>query len=179
MAAVPALPAVTGGVYTTSQISALIAAVDFFQRKPAAELRQTVAQSISDSAWTSLTFTTEDLDLDPLGTGGHSTSVNTSRWTAVYPGWILLGGGSNPVIAGVGIRGTRWAINGTAVNASNIVLSATAATGAGYPARAKRVYVNVGDYVELQVYQNSGGALNTDVTGDSASSMTLGWDRLA
>lgn len=180
MAIVPDTHDFGSGVVTTSEDNAFIRdPIRFLLNKPAAELRQTAAQSIPDSTWTSLTFPTEDLDGDPSGTGGHSTSSNTSRYTAVYAGWYLLSGGYNPIINGVGIRGTRWAVNGTAVNGSNTVLAATAATGAGYPARTKRVFLNVGDYVELQVYQNSTGLLNTDITGDSASSMSVGWERNA
>lgn len=167
-------------VVTAADVSAYISSVlTFLLNKPMAELRQAVAQSIPNGTWTSLTFTVEDLDDDPAGTGGHSTSVNTSRFTAVYPGWYMLGGGYNPVVNATGIRGTRWAVNGTAATASNTVQPATAAVGAGYAARVKRVYLDTGDYAELQGYQDSTGALSTTVTGDSASSMSPAWDRLA
>lgn len=163
-----------------TQISTLQALIDFVRNKPAAELRQTVAQSISDSTWTSLTFTTEDLDTDPAGTGGHSTSVNTSRYTAVYAGWYLLGGGYSSAVNATGQRGTRWAVNGLVVSASRAFIAATAAVGFELPARMKRVFLNVGDYVELQVWQNSGAPLNTDTSSaEVGSSMSIAWDRTA
>jgi len=175
MAVVPALPTVVGGVYTSSQVSQIVQVSAFLLARPAAELRQATTQSIPDSTWTSLSFDTEDLD----SAGGHDNVTNNSRYTAQYAGWYLLGGGYNPNINGTGIRGTRWMVNGTAVNASGTVQAATSATGAGYPSRMKRVFLNVGDYVELQVFQSSTAPLGTQVTGDSASSMSVIWDRNA
>jgi hypothetical protein len=151
----------------------------FLMNKPAAELRQTVAQSLANNTWTSLTFDVEDLDNDPSGTGGHSTSVNTSRYTAVYAGWYVVGGCAAFVANATGIRGHRWAVNGNPLNGESTLVQAVSVGGSNtdVPASAARLYLNVGDYVEAQAIQGSGGALNTFVTATAQSSMTIGWDR--
>lgn len=180
MTAVPDTHDFASGVATSSEANAYIRdPIRFLLNKPAAELRQTVAQSIPDATWTSITFTTEDLDSDPTGTGAHSTSSATSRYVAVYAGWYRVGGGVEFSVSGTGQRGVAWAVNGTLVNASRTFISATAAVGMDAPARTKMVFLNVGDYVELQAYQNSGGPLNTFATSEAASSMSVAWERNA
>lgn len=174
MATVPVLPAlIAGGPYPSSSISAMLAVQAFLLARPVAELRQATTQSIPATTWTSLAFDAFDVDT----ASGHSNVTLNSRYVAQYAGWYVVGGGYNPLVSAVGGRGTRWAVNGTPVNASSLFAPATAATGAGYPARVKRVFLNQADYIELQVYQSTAGALGTDTTGDSASSMTIGWDR--
>lgn len=151
----------------------------FLMHKPAAVLRQSLAQSLANATWVSLTMGVEDLDDDPDGVGGHSTVTNTSRYTARYAGWYWLGGGMTNGINSTGVRGVRWAVNGTAVNGGSVVLPPTATGGARTPARAHLVFLNEGDYVELQGFQSSGGAMSTIVNGEEQASMCVSWDRLA
>jgi hypothetical protein len=178
--AVPVTTTIPVGKLRAAVVRAnILDVLDFLQNKPAAELRQTVAQSIPNGALTALTFTTEDLDDDPAGSGGHSTSVNTTRFTAVYAGWYLIGGVVAFTASAVGTRATAWAVNGTNVNSSSVLVSASSAFGARIPAPSMRVFLNVGDYVELLAFQSTGGALNTEVAGEAASRMSIAWDRLA
>jgi len=178
VAAVPATHTFSDGIALSSEMNSYARdPLLFLFSKPAAELRQTVAQSIPNVTWTSVLFDTEDLDSDPAGTGAHSTSSNTSRYVAVYAGWYRVSGGVEFAVNATGQRGCAWAVNGTLVTASRTFISATAATGMGVPARTKLVFLNVGDYVELQVYQTSGGALNTAVVAEGASNMSVVWDR--
>ena len=180
MPTVPVVPTPTGGVWNSSQLAALSAAVSFLMGKPAAELRQTVAQSIPNAVWTAFTFTVEDLDSDPSGgSGGHDNATNTSRWTCVYTGWYRTSGGGELAVNATGQRGVAWAVNGTLVNASRTMVSATAAVGMDVPARTKLIFLITGDYVELQTWQNSGGALNTFITAEAASGMSIVWERNA
>lgn len=180
MAVVPNTHTFANVVFDSSELNSYIRdPLLFLLSKPAAELRQTVAQSIANATWTSITFDVEDLDNDPTGAGGHSTSVNTSRYTAVYAGWYLLGGGCSFIVNATGQRGVAWAVNGTLVNASRSFFDASAAVGMDIAARVKRVFLNVGDYVELQCWQNSTGLLNTAVAAESASSMSIAWERNA
>lgn len=178
MAATPGTHTFTGVVSTSSEMNTFVRdPLLFLFSKPAAELRQTVAQSIPNVTWTSITFDVEDLDSDPAGTGGHSTSSNTSRYVAVYAGWYRVSGGVEFAINATGQRACAWAVNGTLVAASRTLISATAALGMGVPAKTKLVFLNIGDYVEMQVYQNSGGALNTAVVAEGAPSMSVVWER--
>jgi len=180
VAFVPDTKTFTNSVLDSSDINAFIRdPIRFLLNKPIAELRQTVAQSLASGAWQSLTFTTEDVDTDPAGTGGHSNSVNTSRYTAVYAGWYLCSGGVGFDASAVGDRGIRWMVNGTAVLGSGVFLATSPLLTTLVPARVKRILLNLGDYLEMQAWQDTGGALNTNVSGENQSSMSIAWDRVA
>lgn len=121
-------------------------------------------QSISTATWTSLTFDTEEFDTDAF----HSTVTNTSRLT------VPSGKGGKYLIGGV----FSWAGNANGTRNGRIYLNnTTRLIDVGWPphttAAAQRfpimtVYdLAVADYVELQVFQDSGGSLNTSITGFS------------
>src|SRR5690349_16628255 len=77
-------------------------------------VRATAGQSIANNAFVSLNFDAEDVDT----TGMHSTVSNTSRITAVYPGWYGAAGGHSFVAAGgaaTSRRMSQYAVNGTAL----------------------------------------------------------------
>lgn len=176
MAIVPVLPPVTAGaVYPTSSPSALIAAAAFAQKPPQADLLQIVAQSLANATFTSLTFTSAAVDQDYLGGTGHSNSVNTSRYTANYAGWYEVSGGVAFATNATGNRGCRWAVNGAAVTGTYIFLAAIAAVDCVIPARTRLIYLNVGDYIELQGWQSSTAALLTSVFVEGLSSMMVRW----
>ena len=111
------------------------------------------AQSIANITWVPLNFDTEAID----STGMHSIVSNTDRFTAVYPGWYQASGSYGPASSAVGSRGTRFAVNGTPLEASQILLTAVAL--GGYPTRTMLAYLNVGDIGRMEVFQNTGGAL--------------------
>lgn len=171
MAVVPVLPAVTGGVYTTSQIAALIAAVAYLQAPPTAELRQIVAQSVTTATFTAVTFTAEDVD----SANEHSTSANTSRLVATYAGWRQVSGTVGWAANATGRRISAWAVNGSFLNGGQAGNPTTAASDGEFVARTKHVYLNVGDYVELYAYQESGGALLTEVSATLQSTAAVRW----
>lgn len=148
----------------------------FVMAPPRAELRQTVAQSgMASGSWIALTFTSETVDTDVDGIGGHSTSVNTSRYVARYPGWYQVNGAYAPEANTTGRRGTRWAVNGSALDASTIIIPAGTASGVVIPSRTKQIFLDEGDFVELQAFQDSGGTRTTVVTTDAQSGMSVRW----
>jgi hypothetical protein len=124
--------------------------------RPLAQLYQSVAQSIGNAAWTALTFDTETLDRD----NGHSTTSNTSRYTAQTAGYYLVIGGVDWAPNATGNRLIRFAVNGTAVAGSTAGQVGFATQDPGLTI-ARLIYLNVNDYVETHVYQTSGSALNT------------------
>jgi hypothetical protein len=138
--------------------------------RPRAVLRQTVTQSTTNGTWASITFDVEDLDND----GGHSTVTNNSRYTAQTAGWYEASG----VICWAGNysnqRQSRWTINGTVVNASHASSQVSAGGFPAYPAATVHVYLNVGDYLELQGFQNE-GTVSTRVSAEQASRMNVVW----
>ena len=129
-------------------------------------------QSISNNTDTSLTWDTETFDTNTF----HSTSTNTSRITipSGKAGYYQL----NVNIAwspnSTGIRDLNLAKNGTRFQyftfnpqASNVQSFAYAAT----------IYGAVGDYFEVVVFQNSGGALDirSDVLAAGSSSFSCAY----
>ena len=113
--------------------------------------------TITNSAvWTELTFDSERKD----NFGFHSTVSNTSRLTVPdgYEGWYTITGhvtfdtSTSGTRRDVGIR-----LNGTTyVDISNVPVG-------NFPLRpltAAVTYLEVGDYVELMVYQDTGGPLD-------------------
>lgn len=133
-------------------------------------IRQTVAQSLTSSTWTAITFDTEEVDSD----GGHSTVTNTSRYTGQTAGWYFVAGLASFAANATGTRRIRFNLNGAAMNASEATTSAqgVGATGIGV---TRMVYLNVGDYIEVFAYQSSGGALNTSVNTESQSQLSVLW----
>lgn len=168
----PTVPTLASGSRLTPARLAFVAG-----NRPAAKLRQTVAQAIPNNSPTALTFNVEDLDSDPDGIGGHSTSSNTSRYTCRYPGWYRVGGGVSVANNGTGVRVLSWAVNGTHVAGSDVLAFAASGNSIRLSARADLIRLNEGDYLELRIYQSSGGALNTAVTNDEQSTMSVTWER--
>lgn len=153
--------------------------LSFLMNKPAAELRSTSAQTIGTGSFTALTFNTEGLDDDPDGTGGHSTSSNTDRYTARYAGWYRVGGSVTWAGNTTGRRGTRWTVNGSVVAGSEQVQVATSTSGVGTHAASMMIFLNENDYLQLNAFQDSGGNLATSSSSNNYSRMTVEWVRLA
>lgn len=136
--------------------------------QPACKLRKSVAQSIPNATWTSITWDTEDFDQGGL----HSTASNTERITIPTggDGTYLVIGQIRIAVNATGFRSVRILKNGVASNSffcyssieANVVdADVTIIKFIGF---GKLV---AGDYIEIQVYQNSGGALNVQVASDS------------
>lgn len=145
--------------------------VVMYRIRPLAQLRQTSAQSVGNGTWAAINFQAEDHDT----VGGHSTSTNVSRYTATKAGRYEISGAVCFAAAATGSTWSRWAVNGTELNgsASNM---ATTTSQTLLPARTMLITLTVGDYVELQGTQFSGGSLSTYVTDAYAqSTMTVKW----
>lgn len=121
----------------------------------------TVAQSIPNNVYTKINFDAEQYD----NADHHDNVVNNTRITcketAKYLIHVQVTFANNPT----GIRGVQVRINGSivegidfrnAVSAFNTVVSFSFVR-----------LLSVNDYIELEVYQNSGG--NLDVTGVSGT----------
>lgn len=147
-------------------------ALNFLLSRPKFQGRQTVAQSIPNTGFTSITFDVEDVDTD----GGHSTVTNTSRYTAQTAGYYLCSGHATFVNTSAGgDRRAILALNGTAVNGSNGNNTSDASVPYSVPVNTMYIYLNIGDYIELQVSQSSTGALNTNVSGSYQSMLSVLW----
>lgn len=151
---------VSGEVVTAAYMNNNLTAVLAWLLAPAiCQVRQLVSQSVPNNTATVITFTGEDVDT----TGMHSTSVNTSRLTAVYPGWYKADGAPAWAANATGRRLGGWKVNGSDVNASYGGQQTTASGVCVSAARGILVFLNVGDYLEMIGRQESGGALSTTV----------------
>jgi hypothetical protein len=133
-----------------------------FTGGPVWALSRTTAQSIPNSAWTTLNFTEDDVDSDNMHAANADTVVITKAGL-----YALAAKGSN-VGNATGQRGCRLTLNGsadgntikgTSVIVNNVGASFTAAIP--LPSVYKQLAVN--DTLRVQQWQNSGGALNTSV----------------
>jgi hypothetical protein len=115
-------------------------------------------QSIATNTITALTFDSEDWDTD----GFHSTSVNTSRLTIPtgLGGYYLIS--FNYVFAtnATGLRNGLIRKNGSDICT---MADVSAISAIAYPGYSFQTILNLAaaDYLEVFVYQTSGGNLNT------------------
>lgn len=173
MALVPVIRVWTSGEvvlasYMTDNINGPLS---FLLNPPQFKGYATVAQSIPNSAFTSVSLDSEVVD----NAGGHSTVTNTSRYTAVYAGWYNSGGGIAFAANATGRRFLRYTVNGTAVPASLSGIAGNAAV-IGFAARPDKFFLNVGDIGDIQCFQDSGGALNTFITNSEYQpGLSLTW----
>ena len=126
-----------------------------------ARVHETSTQNIAGtSTWTSLTFSSESFDTD----GYHDTGSNTSRLTVPSgkAGIYQIGGVASLAANATGGRQMRLLLNGTTdlchqnlPGSSSISMRENLVT----------IYdLAVADYVEIQIWQNSGSTLATVAT---------------
>lgn len=180
MAVVPAPADFAGGILPTTTENANIRdPLLFLEDRPACQVRQTTLQALTTATFTAVTFTTEDYDGGFGSVVHHDNATNNTRITAQYSGWYLISGGVGFAANATGQRLARWSVNGTQVNAGDLLINTAAANVVQAPARTMLVSLNVGDYVELLAWQNSGGSLNTAVgTGEQSHISFTWWRRL-
>jgi hypothetical protein len=137
-----------------------------------------VGQYIQLTEQTTVTTIWEPLTLDGVDLfdliQAHDSSVNPSRFTPSIPGWYGFEGSVAFRAGATGRRGTRWLKNGTAEVGTELLQFAGIASGISFPAKSWGIYLNgQGDYVELDIMQESGGNLDTFVSGNAASHMKV------
>lgn len=144
--------------------------INFLMNPPMAVLYQVTTQSINTANFASLS-----LDATVVDTyGGHSNSTNNSRYTAQVPGWYEACGTVAWPTNGTGARGCRLAKNGSAVLGATSFTGTTVGDVYAVTTPAFQVQMGVGDYLEVQGFQSSGGALSTNVAApDVRSSMNI------
>lgn len=112
--------------------------------------------SIGNASTTFITLNSERYDTDNI----HSTSVNTGRLTVPYAGKWLITCAVSFAANGTGTRGIQiWVNSGTCI-ATTFVAAAPGGVLTTDITAATIYTLSANDYLELGVYQNSGGALN-------------------
>jgi hypothetical protein len=164
-----------GEVETGAYLNATITSLgNFVLGKPVFSAWQSTAQSLANNVYVPLTFTSETIDRD----NGHSNITNTSRYTAQTAGYYLFNGVIQYASNVTGARRALWQVNGTAPTGGGgfFQTSSTLIAGtASVVAPPFFYYLAVGDYVELNAFQNSGGALLTVAAGGVFSTMSAVW----
>lgn len=123
--------------------------------------------SLTNNAWTPVTWAGaghEDYDTANF----HDPSTNTDRLTIPSNGSYQLSGKGAITANGTGVRGTRWTRNGTVIPGTvTIDLPPGAGTVCRMPAVTTTVVCTAGDIVRFELFQDSGGAIDTSVGGDA------------
>lgn len=127
---------------------------------PSARVYNNANISIPNNIATALTFNSERWDTD----GIHSTVTNTGRMTCVTPALYAIFGHIQFAANATGIRSIFIRLNGTTIIGSQLNHQSSAAIAE--LSIATHYVLAVNDYVELMVYQNSGGSLNVNVVGN-------------
>jgi hypothetical protein len=126
---------------------------------PSARVYHNANQSISSVGVTALAFNSERFDNDTI----HSTSTNNTRLTCKTAGKYLIGGSVEWASNATGFRQLLIRVNGSFyvdVGTVNPISGDTTKQG------VKTLYqLAVNDYVELLVFQTSGGSLNVNSVG--------------
>jgi hypothetical protein len=141
---------------------------------PLCSVRQTVTQSIANNvaAYVPLNFDTEDID--PLD---MHTAASPSRMTVKIAGVYRLAGCAGMGTNATGVRRCGWFLNGaTFPHAVNQQPGSTVSVALLMAASFMAAFA-VNDYVELRVFQDSGGALATPVGNGNQSWASMEWIR--
>lgn len=161
-------------VVVSSYMNAVRDALIFLANPPICNAVQATSQTIgtgTGSNWQSLSQ--DSTAADPYGM--HSNTTNNSRAVSQAAGYYLCFGAACFASNATGWRGARVAKNGSAISggAAEIGTNGSGVTAMGSPSVI--TYLNVGDYVEAQGYQTSGGNLNTSVNSDADCGLTAVW----
>lgn len=136
----------------------------------------TATQSIPNNVFTGVNLDTEVVDSHD----GHDTATNPDRYVCQVAGWYLLTGEAVFSTSGTGLRGAGFSLNGatTVINGSENLVPVSSAVATIAPATPTYVQLDVGDYVSLCAYQNSGGALsNSAGVGGARNLLAVAWVR--
>ena len=154
-----------------SYLNSLRDALNFLLNVPFAVLTQSATQTVTNATWTALTFDQSTVD----SYGGHSNSTNNSRYVAQVAGWYQVSGVAAFATNGTGGRGALVARNGTHMPGSGSLVGTVAANPCVAPSGTFPVFLNVGDYVEIDGFQSSTASLATTSSTDLSCSMTVIW----
>jgi hypothetical protein len=106
----------------------------------------------------------------------HSVASNTSRFTCVTAGWYEVSGQVPYTGNATGVRDIRLQLNGsTLVPGGRLTQPAGAAVSFSIGLPSVMVELDVGDYLELQAFQTSGGALALLATNGLFAVMRARW----
>lgn len=163
--------ATSGTVTTVGASSTAVATRGYADSPDTFESVQAVATTLTNGAFTAVTWTTEILD----DQNAHSTVSNTSRVTPTKAGYYRVSGQVMFASASGGLRAARVAKNGTYVAGSETIVPGPATAGTlAVQFSSPLIQCNgTTDYVEVYAYNDA--SINTFVSGSNgqASRVTV------
>lgn len=138
---------------------------------PMARVYNSTNFSVATASLTAITFNSERFDVGSC----HSTSSNTSRLTVPSGGGGVyeIGGCVQYAANATGVRSTSVYLNGTTPIAVNSLPSVAAVAFAHQVSCFYRL--SAADYVELCIYQTSGGNLNIEAASNYSPEFWFRW----
>ena len=112
--------------------------------------RHAAAQSFTSGTWAAVAFDTMTLDEIPW------TGSTSNFWTVPTAGYYQVNASVSFATNATGVRGVRVLVNGTVVTQVTPGAGSAGGSGAAISYGGK---LNAGDTVQIQGFQNSGGAL--------------------
>lgn len=131
------------------------------------KLFSSVAQTINNITWTTLSWNSEEYDTDNY----HSTVSNTNRITIATAGYYRLFGKATFVTNATGLRVSRFLLNGATIIAYGKQFNGNASADTIILDAYLIRYFNAADYITFDVYHSSGGTL--DVSANVESSLFI------
>lgn len=134
-----------------------------FTNGPVWAIYRATAQTIANNTWTYVNFDSEDTDTGNM----HSTSVNTFAVTINQPGLYLISGKGCFAPNATGQRAVRLTKNGNVVRSTSVIFNNVGASNvASAPTPTYPVQCALNDVLAMQVWQQSGGNLDTSAASD-------------
>jgi hypothetical protein len=139
-----------------------------------ASMRNIGGTALTASQWTIIPFTIEDVDTD----NGHSTTSNNSRWYAQKARWYVASAQvsfTHSVTTSLSYRGARIRRNGDTgqMQGASTLLPVAANGRVSVSTSSIPVWMNVGDWIDVQAYHNADDAITTYSDGNFATALHI------
>lgn len=161
-------PFAAGDIATATRLNTRSTAIADLQSPPRCRAWQNAAQTLTTAVFAVVALDTEDIDTEAI----HSTVTNNSRMTIVTPGRYRCIAQASFAGNVTGLRYVGLTKNSTAV--ARTQASAAPAANNGSWQCAEEILCAVGDFIEMQVFQNSGGNLAL-VAGSANTFLHVVW----
>jgi hypothetical protein len=159
-----------GEVGTGAYENSLRDGLNFLLNPPAATLVQvTATTTLATGAWTAIGFDSSTFD----GYGGHSNSTNNSRYTIQAAGKYLVGGAVAYAANSSGNRAAKVMKNGAVIQGPYTLGPTSPSRAISASSSGFVVPCQVGDYLEIAGFQDTGGNIATTITADQTSFFTI------
>jgi hypothetical protein len=140
-------------------VDAVETVADGIVARPFCHVTKSATQSINHNSWTALAFPDEFVDARAM----HDPTTNNSRVVAVEAGFYIISALATFAVNDTSVRGLRFRLNGSTIIGQADYNNLGTASDVGMNITAFR-NMSLNDYVEVQAFQYSGGALNIQAT---------------